>query len=84
MTSNIYKLNDFVAEKVLLKQKELDKYCKLFSPKRSVREIIRKYQEAAECVPDSNTGITQGQEHCLKVHTPEEMPVKMTFHCFFF
>ena len=54
MTGNIYKLNDFVAEKVLLKQKELDKYCKLFSPKRSVREIIRKYQEAAECVPDSN------------------------------
>lgn len=57
MTGNIYKLNDFVAEKVLLKQKELDKYCKLFSPKRSVREIIRKYQEAAECVPDSNTVI---------------------------
>lgn len=57
MTGNIYKLNDFVAEKVLLKQKELDKYCKLFSPKRSVREIIRKYQEAAECAPDSNTVI---------------------------
>ena len=57
VTGNIYKLNDFVAEKVLLKQKELDKYCKLFSPKRSVREIIRKYQEAAECVPDSNTVI---------------------------
>lgn len=57
MTGNIYKLNDFVAEKVLLKQKELDKYCKLFSPKRNVREIIRKYQEAAECVPDSNTVI---------------------------
>lgn len=57
MTGNIYKLNDFVAEKVLLKQKELDKYYKLFSPKRSVREIIRKYQEAAECVPDSNTVI---------------------------
>ena len=55
MTGNIYKLNDFVAEKVLLKQKELDKYYKLFSPKKSVREIIRKYQEAAECVPDSNT-----------------------------
>ena len=54
MTGNIYKLNDFVAEKVLLKQKELDKYYKLFSPKRSVREIIRKYQEVAECVPDSN------------------------------
>ena len=57
MTGNIYKLNDFVAEKVLLKQKALDKYCKLFSPKRSVREIIRKYQEAAECAPDSNTVI---------------------------
>ncbi|ERT56267.1 primase-polymerase (primpol)-like protein [Peptoniphilus koenoeneniae] len=57
MTSNIYKFNDFIAEKVLLKQKELDKYYKLFSPKRSVREIIRKYQEAAECVPDSNTVI---------------------------
>lgn len=57
MTGNIYKLNDFVAEKVLLKQKELDKYYKLFSPKRSVREIIRKYQEVAECVPDSNTVI---------------------------
>lgn len=57
MTGNIYKFNDFVAEKVLLKQKELDKYYKLFSPKRSVREIIRKYQEAAECVPDSNTVI---------------------------
>lgn len=55
MTGNIYKLNDFIVEKVLLKQKELDKYYKLFSPKRSVREIIRKYQEAAECVPDSNT-----------------------------
>lgn len=57
MTGNIYKLNDFVAEKVLLKQKELDKCYKLFSPKRSVREIIRKYQEATECVPDSNTVI---------------------------
>ena len=57
MTGNIYKLNDFVVEKVLLKQKELDKYYKLFSPKRSVREIIRKYQEVAECVPDSNTVI---------------------------
>lgn len=57
MTGNIYKFNDFVAEKVLLKQKELDKYYKIFSPKRSVREIIRKYQEAAECVPDSNTVI---------------------------
>ena len=57
MTGNIYKLNDFVAEKILLKQKELDKYYKLFSPKRSVREIIRKYQEVAECVPDSNTVI---------------------------
>ena len=57
MTGNIYKFNDFVAEKVLLKQKELDKYYKLFSPKRSVREIIRKYQEVAECVPDSNTVI---------------------------
>ncbi|MEL3913508.1 DNA primase [Treponema pedis] len=57
MTGNIYKLNAFVAEKVLLKQKELDKYYKLFSPKRSVREIIRKYQEVAECVPDSNTVI---------------------------
>lgn len=57
MTGNIYKFNDFVANKVLLKQKELDKYYKLFSPKRSVREVIRKYQEAAECVPDSDTVI---------------------------
>ena len=57
MTGNTYKFNDFVANKVLLKQKELDKYYKLFFPKRSVREIIRKYQEAAECVPDSNTVI---------------------------
>ena len=57
MTGNIYKHNDFIAEKVLLKQKELDKYYKLFSPKRSVRDIIRKYQEVAECVPDSNTVI---------------------------
>lgn len=57
MTGNIYEFNDFVAVKVLLKQKELDKYYKLFSPKRSVREIIRKYQEVAECVPDSNTVI---------------------------
>lgn len=55
MTGNIYKFNDFVANKVLLKQKELDKYYKLFSPKKSVREVIRKYQEAAECVPDSDT-----------------------------
>lgn len=57
MTGNIYKFNDFVANKVLLKQKELDKYYKLFFPKRSVREVIRKYQEAAECVPDSDTVI---------------------------
>ena len=54
MTGNIYEFNDFVAVKVLLKQKELDKYYKLFFPKRSVREIIRKYQKADECVPDSN------------------------------
>lgn len=57
MTGNIYEFNDFVAVKILLKQKELDKYYKLFSPKRSVREIIRKYQKADECVPDSNTAI---------------------------
>ena len=57
MTGNIYKFNDFVAEKVLLKQKELDKYYKLFSKKRSIREVIRKYQEATECVPDSDTVI---------------------------
>lgn len=57
ITGNIYEFNDFVAVKILLKQKELDKYYKLFSPKRSVREIIRKYQEVAECVPDSNTVI---------------------------
>ena len=55
MTGNIYKFNDFVANKVLLKQKELDKYYKLFSPKISVREVIRKYREAVECVPDSDT-----------------------------
>lgn len=55
MTGNVYKFNDFVANKVLLKQKELDKYYKLFSPKKSAREVIRKYQEAAECVPDSDT-----------------------------
>lgn len=54
MTGNIYKFNDFAANKVFLKQKELDKYYKLFSQKRSVREVIRKYQEAAECVPDCN------------------------------
>lgn len=57
MTGNVYKFNDFVADKVILKQKELDKYYRLFCPKRSVREVIRKYQEAAECVPDSNTVI---------------------------
>ena len=57
MTGNIYKFNDFVANKVLLNQKELDKYYKLFFPKKSVREVIRKYQEAAECVPDSDTVI---------------------------
>jgi len=55
MTGNVYKFNDFVANKVLLKQKELDKYYKLFSPQKSAREVIRKYQEAAECVPDSDT-----------------------------
>lgn len=34
MTGNVYKFNDFVANKVLLKQKELDKYYKLFSPQK--------------------------------------------------
>lgn len=46
MTGNIEQFENSCGQKVLLKQKELDKYYKLFAPKDSIRKKILNYQRS--------------------------------------
>ena len=54
MTGNIQRFGSMPVRTVEQKQKELDKYYKLFAPKDSIKEAIRKYQVMDDRVPDSN------------------------------
>lgn len=54
MTENIPKFGSMTVRTIEPKQKELDKYYKLFAPKDSIKEAIRNYQMIYDRVPDCN------------------------------
>ncbi|EHL17353.1 hypothetical protein HMPREF9630_00520 [Peptoanaerobacter stomatis] len=54
MTGNIRKFGSMTVRTIKPKQKELDKYYKLFAPKDSIKEAIRKYQVMDDLVPYCN------------------------------
>ena len=54
MTGNIRKFGNVSVKTIEPKQKELDKYYKLFAPKDSIKEAIRHYRMIDEQVPDCN------------------------------
>ena len=54
MTGNILKFGSMTVRTIKPKQKELDKYYKLFAPKDSIKEAIRNYQRMDDRVPDCN------------------------------
>ena len=54
MTGNLRKFGNVPVRTIKPKQKELDKYYKLFAPKDSIKEAIRKYQVMDDRVPDCN------------------------------
>lgn len=54
MTGNIRKFGNVSVKTIEPKQKELDKYYKLFAPKDSIKEAIRNYRMIDEQVPDCN------------------------------
>ena len=54
MTGNILKFGSMTVRRIEPKQKELDKYYKLFAPKDSIKEAIRNYQMMDDWVPDCN------------------------------
>ena len=54
MTGNILKFGNVSVRTIKPKQKELDKYYKLFAPKDNIKEVIRKYQMMDDRVPDCN------------------------------
>ena len=54
MTGNIRKFGNVSVRTIKPKQKELDKYYKLFAPKDSIKEAIRHYRMIDEQVPDCN------------------------------
>ena len=54
MTGNILKFENVSVRTIEPKQKELDKYYKLFAPKDSIKEAIRHYRMIGEQVPDCN------------------------------
>ena len=54
MTGNILKLGNVSVRRIETKQKELDKYYKLFAPKDSIKEAIRNYHMNDDRVPDCN------------------------------
>jgi len=53
-TGNILKFGGMTFRTIEPKQKELDKYYKLFAPKDSIKEAIRHYRMIDEQVPDCN------------------------------
>ena len=54
MTGSILKFGNVFVRTINPKQKELDKYYKLFAPKDNIKEVIRKYQMMDDRVPDCN------------------------------
>jgi len=54
MTGNIQRFGSMTVRTIEPKQKELDKYYKLFAPKGSIKEAIRNYQRMDDLVPDCN------------------------------
>ena len=54
MTGNIQRFGSMTVRTIKPKQKELDKYYKLFAPKDNIKEVIRKYQMMDDRVPDCN------------------------------
>ena len=54
MTGNILKFGNVSVRTIKPKQKELDKYYKLFAPKDNIKEVIRKYQMMDDRLPDCN------------------------------
>ena len=54
MTGNIQRFGSMTVRTIEPKQKELDKYYKLFAPKDNIKEVIRKYQMMDDRVPDCN------------------------------
>ncbi len=54
MTGSILKFGNVFVRTIKPKQKELDKYYKLFAPKDNIKEVIRKYQMMDDRVPDCN------------------------------
>ena len=54
MTGNILKFGSMTVRTIKPKQKELDKYYKLFAPKDSIKEAIRNYQRMDNRLPDCN------------------------------
>lgn len=54
MTGNILKFGSMTVRTIEPKQKELDKYYKLFAPKDSIKEAIRNYQRMDDRLPDCN------------------------------
>lgn len=54
MTGNIQRFGSMTVRRIEPKQKELDKYYKLFAPKDSIKEAIRHYRMIDEQVPDCN------------------------------
>lgn len=54
MTGNILKFGSMTVRTIKPKQKELDKYYKLFAPKDSIKEAIRNYQRMDDRLPDCN------------------------------
>lgn len=51
MTGNTISTKDRALHKIACKQREIDKYFKLYAPKSSVREQLRSYQRIPEGVP---------------------------------
>ena len=54
MTGNVQRFGSMTVRTIEPKQKELVKYYKIFAPKDSIKEAIRKYQVMDDRVPDCN------------------------------
>ena len=54
MTGNIQRFGNMTVRTIKPKQKELDKYYKIFAPKDSIKEAIRNYQMMDDRLPDCN------------------------------
>ena len=67
MTGNIQRFGNVSVKTIEPKQKELDKYYKLFAPKDSIKEAIRNYQRMDDRLPDCNKVIEIMCRHNARV-----------------